>query len=322
MARQRKKKGDAVSGWVNLDKPLDLGSTDAVSRIKRLYNAQKAGHAGTLDPLASGVLPIALGEATKTVPFLMEAEKSYRFTIAWGSATASFDREGEIIASSEARPTVDQVEAALPAFRGDILQIPPTFSAIKVDGQRAYDLAREGVAFELEARLIVVRRLQVTDAPDADHVTLEMDCGKGSYVRAIVRDLASALGAHGHVSALRRTRVGAFTEADATPLENLSAIEYSHDRLEVLLPVETALDDIPALALTTEDAFRLKQGRSVVLVPRQVEELRARLVPRTIAGHDGDRTVLTTYEGRAHALCELRAGRISPTRIFHLDQES
>ena len=165
MARQRKKKGDAVSGWVNLDKPLDLGSTDAVSRVKRLYNAQKAGHAGTLDPLASGVLPIALGEATKTVPFLMEAEKSYRFTIAWGAATASFDREGEIIASSDARPTVDQVEAALPAFRGEILQTPPTFSAVKVDGQRAYDLAREGVAFELEARPIVVRRLQVTEAP-------------------------------------------------------------------------------------------------------------------------------------------------------------
>ncbi len=319
MPRQRKKKGDAVSGWINLDKPLDLGSTDAVSRIKRLYNAQKAGHAGTLDPLASGVLPIALGEATKTVPFLMEAEKSYRFTVAWGSTTASFDREGEIIAASDARPTVDEVDAALPAFRGEIMQVPPTFSAIKVDGQRAYDLAREGVAFELEARPITVHRLEVTAAPDRDHVTLEMDCGKGSYVRAVVRDLAQALGAHGHVSALRRTRVGAFTEANATPLANLAEMEHTHDRLEVLLPVETALDDIPALALTTEDAFRLKHGRAVVLLPRQVEELRARLVPRSVAGHDADRTVLATYEGRAHALCELRAGRISPTRIFHLD---
>ena len=322
MSRQRKKKGDAVSGWINLDKPLDLGSTDAVSRIKRLYNAQKAGHAGTLDPLASGVLPIALGEATKTVPFLMEAEKSYRFTVEWGRSTASFDREGEETGSSDVRPTVDQVEAALPPFRGEIMQVPPNFSAIKVDGQRAYDLAREGVEFELEARAIFVRRLAVTDVPDADHVTLEMDCGKGSYVRAIVRDLAAALGAHGHVSTLRRTRVGAFTEENATPLENLSDIAYADARQEALLPVETALDDIPALALTTEDAFRLKQGRSVVLLPRQVEELRARLRPRSIAGHDGERTVLTTLEGKAHALCELRAGRISPTRIFHLDQES
>ena len=321
MSRQRKKKGDQVSGWVCLDKPVDLGSTDAVSRIKRLYNAQKAGHAGTLDPLASGILPIALGEATKTVPFLMEAEKGYRFTIAWGQTTASFDREGETTASSDVRPPLADIEAALPAFRGEIMQVPPTFSAIKVDGQRAYDLAREGVEFELEARPIIVHRLEITGHDD-DHATLEMDCGKGSYVRAVVRDLAAALGACGHVSALRRTRVGDFTEANATPLEKLCEIEHTADRLGVLLPVETALDDIPALALTTEDAFRLKQGRSVVLVPRQVEELRTRLVPRSVAGHDAGRTVLTTYEGRAHALCELRAGRISPTRIFHLDQES
>ncbi len=321
MSRQRKKKGDQVSGWVCLDKPVDLGSTDAVSRIKRLYNAQKAGHAGTLDPLASGILPIALGEATKTVPFLMEAEKSYRFTIAWGQTTASFDREGETTATSDIRPALADIEAALPAFRGEIMQAPPNFSAIKVNGERAYDLAREGVEFELEARPIVVHRLEIT-GHDLDHVTLEMDCGKGSYVRAVVRDLAAALNACGHVSALRRTRVGDFTEANATPLEKLCEIEDTVDRLGVLLPVETALDDIPALALTTEDAFRLKQGRSVVLVPRQVEELRTRLVPRSVAGHDAGRTVLTTYEGRAHALCELRAGRISPTRIFHLDQES
>ena len=301
---------------------LTWAPPDAVSRVRRLYNAQKAGHAGTLDPLASGVLPIALGEATKTVPFLMEAGKSYRFTLEWGAATASFDREGEIVARSDVRPGVDQVEAMLPRFVGEILQVPPQFSAIKVDGQRAYDLAREGVVFELEARPIVVRRLEVVDTPDADHVTLEMDCGKGAYVRAIVRDLAEALGALGHVSALRRTRVGAFCEANATPLEKLCEMEHINDRLEVMLPVETALDDIPALALTTEDAFRLKQGRSVVLVPRQVEELRPRLVPRSVAGHDAGRTVLAIYEGRAHALCEMRAGRLSPTRIFHLDLES
>ena len=323
MSRQRKRKGDAVSGWINLDKPVDLGSTDAVSRVKRLYNAQKAGHAGTLDPLASGVLPIALGEATKTVPFLMEAQKSYRFTVAWGQATASFDREGEVTATSDVRPTVDQVEAALAAFRGEIMQVPPSFSAIKVNGERAYDLAREGVAFELEARPILVHRLAVTDVPDSDHVTLEMDCGKGSYVRADrarpgldARRTRARFGAPAHpCRRLQRKRTRRLWK-------RLLEMEHMHDRLGVLLPVETALDDIPALALTTEDAFRLKQGRSVVLVPRQVEELRTRLVPRSIAGHDGVRTVLTTFEGRAHALCELRAGRISPTRIFHLDEES
>jgi tRNA pseudouridine55 synthase len=318
----RRRKGEAVSGWICLDKPLDMGSTEAVSKVRRLFNAQKAGHAGTLDPLATGILPIALGEATKTVPFLMEADKVYRFTIAWGSTTASFDREGEVIATSDVRPSVDQVIAALPAFVGEIDQVPPDYSAIKVDGQRAYDLAREGVALELKSRRVVIHSAKVTEAPDPDHVEIEVHCGKGVYVRAIVRDLAERLGACGHVSALRRTRVGAFSLDRAIGLEKLAEIVHEDPSSEVLLPVETALDDIPALALTTEDAFRLKQGRSIVLLPRQVEALRARLVPRTIGGQDVSRTVLTTHQGRAQALCELRAGRLNPTRIFHLDLES
>jgi tRNA pseudouridine55 synthase len=315
----RRRKGDAVSGWICLDKPLDMGSTEAVTKVRRLFNAQKAGHAGTLDPLATGILPIALGEATKTVPFLMEADKVYRFTIAWGATTASFDREGEVIATSDVRPTPGQVADALPRFVGEIDQIPPDYSAIKVDGQRAYDLAREGVALALKPRRVTIYSAEVVGAHDEAHVEIELHCGKGVYVRAIVRDLAEMLGACGHVSALRRLRVGRFSIDNAIALEKLVEIGHEDPSSEVLLPVETALDDIPALALTTEDAFRLKQGRSIVLLPRQVEALRVRLVPRTVGGQDVSRTVLTTHQGRAQALCELRAGRLNPTRIFHLD---
>lgn len=307
----RRKKGEAVSGWVNLDKPYDLGSTHAVSRVRRAFNAQKAGHAGTLDPLATGILPLALGEATKTVPFLMDADKTYRFVIEWGRTTATFDREGETTAQSDVRPTVEQVEAALPAFVGEIDQVPPAYSAIKVDGERAYDLAREGVEFELKTRKVRIDALSVVAAPDADHVELEMDCGKGTYVRAVVRDLADALGACGHVSQLRRTRVGAFTEATAISLETLENFDYDARLSEALLPVETALDDIPALAVTEEDAFRLAQGRPIVLVPRQVETLKTQLTP-------GDRTVSAMNGEKIVALCEMRAGRLNPVRVFQL----
>jgi tRNA pseudouridine55 synthase len=318
----RRRKGDPVHGWVCLDKPLDITSTDAVSRVRRLFNAQKGGHAGTLDPLASGILPIALGEATKTVPFLMEARKTYRFTIAWGRSTASFDREGATTASSDVRPGPEAVAAALPAFVGEIQQVPPAFSAIKVDGERAYDLAREGVEVTLEPRPITIYSAEMTGAPDRDHVEIEITCGKGAYVRALVRDLAAALGACGHVAVLRRAAVGAFTEARAISLENLADLVHRGAGSEALLPVETALDDIPVLAVTDEEAFRLKQGRPIVLVPRQVEALRPRLIPRTIGGQDASRTVSAALEGRIVALCEMRAGRLNPTRVFHLDLEN
>ena len=307
----RRKKGQAISGWINLDKPYDLTSTHAVSRVRRLFDAQKAGHAGTLDPLATGILPIALGEATKTVPFLVDADKSYRFTIAWGRTTATYDREGETIASSDVRPTPEQVAAVLPRFIGEIDQIPPAYSAIKVDGERAYDLARAGQAVELASRKVDVFDARVVDAPDEDHITLEVDCGKGTYVRALVRDIAETLGACGHVSALRRTRVGGFTEENAVTLELLEDLGYEARQSEALLPVETALDDIPVLAVTDEDAASLAQGRSLVLVPRQVEALKARLTggSRTVSAMEGDRLA---------ALCEMRAGRLNPVRVFQL----
>ena len=311
----RRRKGQAISGWVNLDKAYDLGSTNAVSRVRWLFDAQKAGHAGTLDPLATGILPIALGEATKTVPFLVDADKAYRFTIAWGRTTTTLDREGEVVAQSDVRPSPAEVEAVLPRFVGEIDQVPPIYSAIKIDGERAYDLARAGEVVEMESRKVTVHAARISELQsepgDPDHITLEIECGKGTYVRAIVRDLAETLGACGHVSDLRRTRVGRFTEENAVTLELLEKLEYEARQSEALLPVETALDDIPALAVTDEDAFRLKQGRSIVLVPRQVESVKARLKP-------GSRTVSATSGGSVVALCEMRAGRLEPSRVFNL----
>jgi tRNA pseudouridine55 synthase len=313
----RKRKGEAVSGWIVLDKPADLGSTQAVSRVRRAFNAQKAGHAGTLDPLATGILPIALGEATKTVPFLMEADKAYRFTIEWGTETASFDREGAVTAISDVRPSPGATAEALKAFVGEIDQVPPAFSAIKVEGERAYDLAREGVEVDLAPRKVLIREARLTGSPDPDHVEIEIVCGKGTYVRALARDLAAALGARAHVSQLRRTRVGPFGEDRAVTLELLQDLCDRGCGLEVLLPVETALDDIPALAVTAEDAFRLSQGRPIVLLPRQVETLKARLSSPTGAGFAA-RTVLAMHGGSAVSICEMRAGQLRPTRVFNL----
>ena len=307
----RKKRGLVVNGWVCLDKPFELGSTDAVSKVRRLFDAQKAGHAGTLDPLASGILPIALGEATKTVPFMMEAEKVYRFTINWGVSTDSVDREGEIIGRSDVRPPVEAVRAALPAFVGEIDQTPPRFSAIKVDGQRAYDLAREGADFELESRRVTIHSAEVTDAPDADHVELLIRTGKGVYVRSLARDLAVMLGAEGHVSALRRERVGPFSVENSVTLDFLTDLVHRDAALEGLRPVSTALDDIPELAVTEQEAYSLRQGRPIVLLPRQVETLKSRL-------RDGSRTV-SAFQGQTLvALGQLRAGRLEPDRVFNL----
>jgi len=286
----RRKKGEIVNGWVCLDKPFGMGSTEAVSRVRRLFDAQKAGHAGTLDPLASGILPIALGEATKTVPFMMEAQKVYRFTINWGISTDSLDREGEITGRSDVRPDVEAVRAALGAFTGEIDQVPPQFSAIKVDGQRAYDLAREGTDFELASRRVMIHEAAVSDAPDADHVELTIRTGKGVYVRSLARDLAAVLGAEGHVSALRRERVGPFSTENAVSLDFLTDLVHRDAASEGLLPVATALDDIPELAVTDQDAFSLRQGRPIVLLPRQVETLKGRL-------RDGSRTV-SAFQGQ------------------------
>lgn len=310
MARRRK--GRPVHGWIALDKPYELGSTQAVSRVRRLFEAQKAGHAGTLDPLATGMLPIALGEATKTVPYLVEADKEYRFTIAWGVSTDSVDAEGREIARSDARPSPEAVAGALTAFIGEIDQVPPAHSAVRVNGERAYDLVRDGVEVVLEPRRVLIHEARVSGAPDPDHIEIEIRCGKGTYVRSLARDLAAALGARGHVSQLRRTRVGRFDEARAVTLAELERLVYEGRGSEALLPVSTALDGIPALAVTAEDAFRLRQGRAVVLLPRQAEALRDQL-------DESSRTVSAMQDEQVVALCEMRAGRLNPVRVLHPD---
>jgi tRNA pseudouridine55 synthase len=314
----RRKKGQDISGWIVLDKGLNLTSTEAVTRVRRAFDAKKAGHAGTLDPLASGILPIALGEATKTVAWLMEAEKAYRFTIAFGTSTDTQDREGKVIATSDVRPLQADIEAALATFIGDIQQVPPIYSAIKIAGERAYDLARDGETPEMVARPVVLHEAALVDMPDADHATIACRCGKGFYVRALARDLATALGAEGHVSALRRTSVGPFHESAAITLEKLADLCHTDTASESLLPVETALDDIPALAVTSEEAFRLRQGRGILLLPEQAEALRNKRRPRVVSGEDMSRVALATFEGHAVAIGDARAGRFEPIRVFNL----
>ncbi len=316
----RRKKGEDVDGWLVLDKPEDVTSTDAVAIVRRLYNANKAGHAGTLDPLASGILPIALGEATKTVPWLVEADKAYAFTVRWGVSTTTQDREGEVTARSDLRPDRAGIEAALASFVGEIDQVPPAYSAIKVDGERAYDLARAGEAVELKARRVVLHSATLQSA-DTDTAVVTVRCGKGFYIRALVRDLAARLGAEGHVAALRRTAVGPFTEANAIGLDALRDLSHKDAASERLMPVETALADIPALAINGEDAFKLKQGRPIVLLPHVVEGLKGQFRPRTIAGQDASRAAVALFQGKAVALGDVRAGKFSPTRVFHLSQE-
>ncbi|HLG85432.1 MAG TPA: tRNA pseudouridine(55) synthase TruB, partial [Bradyrhizobium sp.] len=248
-----------IHGWVVLDKPIGMTSTQAVAVVKRLFSAKRAGHAGTLDPLASGGLPIALGEATKTVPFVMDGRKRYRFTVRWGEERDTDDTEGQVVKTSDARPTPDAIRALLPQFTGLIEQTPPRYSAIKIQGERAYDLARDGEVVELAPRPVEIHQLTLLDQPDSDHSLFEAECGKGTYVRALARDIGRILGCFGHISALRRTLVGPFGENDMIPLEQLEALcnraaSGEGSLADALLPVETALDDIPALAVTRADA--------------------------------------------------------------------
>jgi tRNA pseudouridine55 synthase len=261
MARRRK--GRPVHGWIVVDKPVGITSTQVVGRVRRALDAQKAGHAGTLDPLASGVLPIALGEATKTVPFVMDGRKSYRFTVRFGTATATDDAEGETVATSDVRPADADIRAALSRFTGRIAQVPPVYSAVHIDGERAYRRARAGDDTPPPAREVEIVRFALVSRPDADHAEFEVDCGKGTYVRSLGRDLSRALGTVGHVSALRRTASGPFTLAGAISLDILAEPVVSAPRQDFLLPVSTALDDIPALALTETQADDLRHGRAV-----------------------------------------------------------
>jgi len=297
----RKRKGNPVHGWVILDKPYAAGSTAMVGKVRWLYQAQKAGHAGTLDPLATGILPIALGEATKTVPFMMDAAKSYEFTLTWGENTTTQDVEGEVIAQSDVRPSEAEILAALPDFRGHIEQVPPKFSAIKVDGKRAYDLARAGEAVTLKSRAARIDRFDLTAATQ-DTASFEVDCGKGTYIRSLARDLVASLGACGHVTTLRRTRVGPFTLARAFTLDALINICDRGAAEEGLCPVVTALDDIPALAVTEDDTALLKQGRAIML-PSDFD-------------YGSSDWVLTTSGDIPIALCLPREGQLVPKRVF------
>jgi len=307
--RQKKRDKRDVHGWVVLDKPVGMTSTHAVSVVKRLFNAKRAGHAGTLDPLASGALPIALGEATKTVPFVMDGRKIYRFTVRWGEERDTDDAEGRVIANSDQRPSADAVRALLPSFTGSIQQVPPRYSAIKIDGERAYDLARGGEEIELAPRPVEIGRLELVNVPDPDHAVLEAECGKGTYVRSLARDLGRALGCFGHVSGLRRTAVGPFDEKAMILLEQLEALCHraasgEASLADALLPVETALDDIPALAISRADAARLQRGQAVLLRGRDAPNFRG--------------VVYVTVSGQLLALAELDRGEIVPKRVFNL----
>lgn len=305
----RRKKGDPVSGWVVVDKPLGPTSSDVVNKVRRAFNAQKAGHAGTLDPLATGVLPIALGEATKTVPFVIDATKGYRFTIRFGEQTATDDAEGEVVGRSPVRPSDAEIEAMLPRFQGPIEQVPPAFSAIKVDGERAYARARAGEVVEMKPRPVTIHEIRLVSRPDPDHAELEILCSKGTYVRSLARDLALALGSLGHVSALRRTRHGPFREAAAIPLDKLLALGHIAPAPGLgahLLPLETALDDIPAQAVSAEDAARLRKGQGVLLRGRDAPILSG--------------SVLATHRGNPVALTEYGQGELRPVRVFNLEE--
>jgi tRNA pseudouridine55 synthase len=313
--QHRREKRD-VHGWVVLDKPVGMTSTHAVSVVKRLFKARRAGHAGTLDPLASGLLPIALGEATKTVPFVMDGRKRYRFTVRWGEERDTDDAEGRVVASSAERPSAAAIRALLPNFTGTIAQVPPRFSAVKIDGERAYDLAREGETVELEPRPVDIHRLDLADggeSADPDRSVFEAECGKGTYVRAIARDMGRALGCYGHVIELRRTLVGPFGEDDAASVEALQEMVAGPHRTPTvgaagspLLPVEAGLAALPALAVTRSDAARLARGQAVLL--------RGRDAP-VMSG-----CIAVLCQGSLLALADIEKGELHPRRIFSFGQ--
>ena len=308
MARRRR--GIALHGWLVLDKPYGMSSGQAVGAVRRLTGAAKVGHGGTLDPLASGILPIALGEATKTVAFAMAGHKTYRFALRWGEARSTDDVEGEIVATSQVRPSDAEIRAALPRFTGTIAQVPPAYSALKLGGRRAYAMARAGEAVELAPREVEILSLELVAAPDPDHAEFEMVTGKGAYVRALGRDLARALGTVAHVAALRRLAVGPFTLDLAISLDKLEALGHSPAAFEHLLPLETALDDIPALALTEAEAHRLRHGQPVIpLLPAEQARLAQLGNGALIRAKDGTALV---------ALAEIADGALRPVRVINL----
>ena len=299
----RRKKGRDISGWLVVDKPAGLTSTAVVNKVRWAFDAKKAGHAGTLDPDATGLLAVALGEATKTVPYVTDAMKAYTFTMRLGQATNTDDAEGEIIASSDHRPTDKEIIAALPHFEGDIMQVPPAFSAVKIDGERAYAKARAGEDVELAARPLFVESLTLKGRPDADHVELEMICGKGGYVRSIARDLGEVLGCYGHVTKLRRLWSGPFELEDAVTLDRIEADAKSQDLDALLLPLEAGLTDLPQLPTTAEGATRLRNGNPGMVLSSEAAF--------------GD-LAWASYQGEPVAVGVYKAGELHPTRVFVL----
>ena len=297
----RKRKGRDISGWLVVDKPAGITSTSVVNKVRWALEAKKAGHAGTLDPEATGVLAVALGEATKTVPYITDALKAYRFTVRLGQATNTDDTEGEVIATSDARPTDDEIIAALPQFLGDILQVPPKFSAVKIDGQRAYKLARDGEDVELAARPLWVEELLLVDRPDADHVTLEMTCGKGGYVRSIARDLGASLGCHGHVRELRRVWSGPFDVENGLTLARIEELARTPELDTFIQPLEIGLEDLPELKCTPEGAAKLRNGNPGMVLAATVEY--------------GDEA-WASLDGQAVAVGTYKAGELHPSRVF------
>lgn len=298
----RKRKGRDISGWLVVDKPAGITSSAVVNKVKWAFNANKAGHAGTLDPDATGVLAVALGEATKTVPYITDALKAYTFTVRLGQATNTDDTEGEVVLETDQRPTDDQIKAALGAFIGDIEQVPPKFSAVKVDGQRAYKMARSGDDdFELAARPLWVEDLTFLSRPDADHVELELTCGKGGYVRAIARDLGNALGCFGHVHHLRRIWSGPFETSDGITLETLDTLAKTPELDQYLLPLETGLTDLPRLTCRPEDAARLRNGNPAMVIASNLEY--------------GDEAWVACNDDPI-AIGVYKAGELHPSRVF------
>ena len=306
----RRRGGAAIDGWLVIDKPAGLTSAAVVGKARRLTGAAKVGHAGTLDPLATGILPLAFGEATKTVSFAMDGSKIYRFTVRWGEARDTDDSEGAITATSGRRPSEEEVRAVLPAFSGEIDQVPPDYSAIKVAGRRAYALARTDQAPGLEARPVRIDRLALIAIPDPDHAVFEAEVGKGTYVRGLARDMGLRLETFGHISELRRTRVGPFAEAQAISLEMLGTLGHSARLAEVMLPVATALDDIPVLAVTEAEARRLGHGQAIPVLP---------VVARTpLTAVTQGAVVCAMTEGKPVALARISGGEIRPWRVLNL----
>ncbi len=307
----KKPKGRALDGWLIVDKPSGIGSTDVVNKVKRAFQAQKAGHGGTLDPLATGLLPVAFGAATKTVPYVMDGTKSYHFTLKFGEARDTDDADGKVTATSDVRPTDAEIEAVLPAFRGDIMQVPPAYSAIKIGGERAYDLAREGQVVEIAPRPARIDRFDLIERPDIDTAIFHVESGKGVYMRSLARDVAKAVGSVGHITALRRLRVGPFRQEHAISLDSLLGTgDTPPPSPDLLLPVTTALADIPALAVNGEEAARLMQGQAISLV-----DLMGR-IPREADPEGG---LLRAMAGeRLLGLCRLEGGWMQPERLIQL----